>query len=167
MRYFISACFCLVLFISCKKESDSRVDIYILKSFTANINQSVIPGTTIISNAVLEATPLVSDKDIAYYTRSTSTFKLKKDIKSAIEDYGADKAFAVTVNGEVVYYGLFHPAYLSSLVFGLATIDPFLYNDKELAIQFVEITDNPDLKKLDKRNDESIINVFSGSGRLR
>ena len=167
MRFILLICLISVFFAACEKASDSRVDIYMLKSFTVNTNQSTPPGITTISNAVLEAAPLVSDNDIAYYTQATTTFKLKKDIKSIIKDYGADKAFAVTVNGKAVYYGLFHPAYLSSLVIGLATIDPFLYNEKELTVQFVEIEDNVDLQKLDKRNDESIITAFSSSGRLR
>ena len=167
MRSILLICLISVFFAACEKGSDSRVDIYMLKSFTINTNQSTPPGMSTISNAVLEATPLVSDKAIEYYTQSTTTFKLKKDIKPIIEDYSTDKAFAVTVNGKAVYYGLFHPAYLSSLTIGLATIDPFLYNEKELIVQFVEIEDNVDLQKLDKRNDERIITAFSSSGRLR
>ena len=167
MRYLLLLCFSFILFTACEKNSGSRVDIYMLKSFTAGIDESTVPVTNTISNAVLEATPLVSDNDIEYYIQATTTFKLKKDIESIIQDYGPDKAFAVTVNGKPVYYGFFHPAYLSSLTIGLATIDPFLYDNKDLTVQFVEIEDNPELKDLDKRNDKSIIAVFSGSGRLR
>lgn len=167
MRFILLICLSFIVFTACKKESGSRVDIYMLKSFTAGIDESTVPVTNTISNAVLEATPLLSDNDIEFYKQSTTTFKLKKDIKSIIKDYGADKAFAVTVDGKPIYYGFFHPAYLSSLVIGLATIDPFLYNNKELTIQFVEVEDNADIQKLDKRNAGSIINAFSSSGRLR
>jgi hypothetical protein len=138
-----------------------------LQSFSLNINQATNPATISISNAVLAETPLVADHDIRSYTRSTTTFNLKKDIKSIIKNYGPDKAFAVTVDKQVVYYGKFHPAYLSSITFGLATIDPIFYSNNELKIQFASIDRNSNLQQLDKRNDTLIINALSATGRLR
>ena len=92
---------------------------------------------------------------------------MKKDIKSAIQNYGADKAFAVTVDGQTVYYGIFHPSYLSSIRFGVATIDPTLSNANRLPIRYATIDGNDDLKKLDQRNDSRIIDALKATGRLR
>ena len=157
-----------ILLLSCKKEHNGpEVDIYMLQSFSLNINQATNPATISISNAVLAETPLVADHDIRSYTRSTTTFNLRKDIKSTIQNYGPDKAFAVTVDKQVVYYGKFHPAYLSSITFGLATIDPIFYSNNELKIHFAAIDGNSNLQQLDKRNDTLIINALSATGRLR
>ena len=138
-----------------------------LKSFTAIIDRTTNPATVSISNAVLADTPFVADTDIEFYTKSTTTFKLKKDIKSIIKNYGVDKAFAVTVNNQAVFFGVFYPAYLSSIAFGVATIDPIIFHDNELKIQFATIDGNSYLLQLDKRNDSRITNSLKASGRLR
>ena len=167
MRHIFYYCLILAMFLGCKKETNSKVDVYLLKSFTTTIDRTTNPATVSISNAVLADTPLVANTDIEYYTKSTTTFKLKKDIKSIIKDYGADKAFAVAVNNEAIYFGAFHPAYLSSIAFGFATIDPILFSDNELKIQFATIDGNSYLLQLDKRNDSRITNSLKASGRLR
>ncbi len=105
MRHIIYYCLTLTLFLGCKKESPSKVDIYMLKSFTVNVDQTTSPATVSISNAVLADTPLVTDKEIEFYKKSTTTFKLRKNIKPIIQNYGADKAFAVSVNNQPVYFG--------------------------------------------------------------
>ena len=138
-----------------------------LTSFTANVDRTTNPATISIVNAALADTPLVADNDIESYTKLTTTFKLKKDIKSIIQNYGADKAFAVTVNKQPVYFGIFHPAYLSSIAFGVASIDPILFIDNELKIQFATIEGNNYLLQPDKRNDSQITNTLRATGRVR
>ncbi|MEO5562504.1 MAG: hypothetical protein ABIR18_03695 [Chitinophagaceae bacterium] len=172
MRYIVYSFLALFIFIGCKKENHgSKVDIYLLDSFTIGTNPAPSgsgPFSTTISNAVLASTPLVADRDIKFYTRSSSAFKLRNSIKTIIQNYGPDKAFAVTVDGEPVYYGKFHPAYLSSMTVGLATIDPILLfaNDNELPIQFINLTGTL-IAQDDKRNDPRIINALRETGRLR
>jgi hypothetical protein len=155
------------LFVSCKKEHASRIDIYILKSFTSAVDQSTVPATVSITNAVLENKPLVENRDILFYAKGTTTFVLKKDIQATIRDYGPDKAFAVTVDGQPIYYGSFHPMYLNSMTFGIATIAPFQFEENKLKIDFVIIEGNSLLQQLDKRNDRRIINALKATGRLR
>ena len=138
-----------------------------LTSFTANVDRTTNPATISIVNAVLADTPLVADNDIEFYTKLTTTFKLKKDIKSIIQNYGADKTFAVTVNKQPLYFGIFHPAYLSSIAFGVASIDPILFIDNELKIQFATIEGNNYLLQPDKRNDSQITNTLRATGRVR
>jgi hypothetical protein len=173
MRYIFILCLTLTLFVSCKKENTApignapRVEIYLLESFTVNINQATNPAALTITDAVLAETPLVADQDITYYSKSTTTFKLMKDIKPIILNYKSDKAFAVTVDKQPVYFGRFHPAYLSSITFGMATIDPILFHNGELRINFATIEGNANFQLLDKRNDDLITNAFRSSGRLR
>lgn len=166
MRQTFIYCLVLILLIGCKKENASKVDIYMLKSFTVNVDPTVSPAP-MFSNVVLADTPLVADEDIRFYTISTTTFTLKKDIQSVIMNYGADKAFAVTVDDEPVYFGIFHPMYLNSIPIGVAMIVPFSYKNNELEITFSTIEGNSDLKKLDKRNDKLITRSLMASGRIR
>ena len=103
MRHIFLYFLTFILFLGCKKKHTSRVDIYMLQSFSININQTTSPATHTISNAVFADTPLITDQDIEFYTKSTTTFKLRKDIQPIIMNYGADKAFAVTVDKQPVY----------------------------------------------------------------
>lgn len=157
----------LMMFLGCKKDNDAKVSIYMLTSHTSSIDRTTFPVTVAISNAVLADTPLVTEKDIVFYMPSTTTFYLDKDIRHTIRNYGPDKAFAVTVGNEVVYYGKFHPLYLSSITFGMATISPPLLNGNELRIDFVTLTGSSSLLQLDKRNDSRIIYALKATGRLR
>jgi hypothetical protein len=166
MRLIFIFCVVLILFQGCKKEHAPKVDIYLLKSFTVTVNPATGPAP-IISNAVLSDAPIVSDRDIKFYIRSATTFILTKDIKPIIKDYGPDKAFAVTIDNQPVYFGQFHPIYLSSIALGIATIEPAILSSKELEIRFATIAGNTSMQQLDKRNDNLIINAMKESGRLR
>jgi hypothetical protein len=155
-----------ILLIACKKEHGSRVDVYLLKSFAASLDTTKTPAVNIIKNAILNDTPLLADEDIKYYTKENCTFTCRKDIQSLIQNYGHDKAFAVTVNSQVIYYGVFHPMYLSSFTYGVAIITPFLLQNKELRVDFTNLTGTY-VSQLDKRNDRRILEVFSATGRLK
>lgn len=157
----------LLLFAGCKKDKASKVDIYLVKSFTV-ITSTKEPYTTSISNAVLESEPIVTDRDIEYYEKSTATFKIKTNIEAAIKDYSRETAFAVTVDNKPVYYGLFNPAYLNSIVFGVPLIDPLLYSafgTDKLKVGLVSY--NSGNLQPDKRSDSRILNAFAATGRLR
>lgn len=159
----------IVLLDGCKKEPvfyGSRVDIYLLKSFTYSIDSSTSPATNVITGAVLEDAPLVANQSIVFYTQSTATFTLRNDVWPIIRNFGTDKAFAVTVDDQPIYYGVFHPAYLSSITFGLAIIIPELAIGRELQIDFPSIDGNSFLQQLDKRNDSRIINALRATSRL-
>lgn len=168
MRKIFLYCLTLILFTGCKKEKNgSRIDIYLLKSFSVTADQSTAPATISITNAVPDNTPLVSNEDIKAYSKATTTFVLRKDIRTIIQNYGPDKAFAVMVDDQPVYYGLFHPLYLNSIAFGMATISSPLFANNELKIDFATIEGNSFLQQLDKRNDSRIINALRATDRLR
>jgi hypothetical protein len=154
----------------CNKNHDlskNKVEIYLLESFSTVLNPAS-PYTVSITNARLEKKPLVANGDIEYYKKAEYLFKLKKNIKPLIKDFSKDRGFAVTVNDETVYYGVFHPAFLSSLTFGVATIDPFaLTTESSVTMQYLNYDNNVQLAELDKRNDPRILNALSATGRLR
>jgi hypothetical protein len=121
-----------------------------------------------VSNAVLEDKPLVSNADIQYYQESSATFALTKNIKAIIKDFTPSQGFAITVNSRPVYYGVFHPGYMSSIAFGIATIDPIISTtETSLGVQYVGFNNDAYWLSFDKRNDAAIIDAFRNSGRLR
>ena len=157
-------------FSQCSKSSyapGQKVDIYLLTSFTRTLDTSRQMGIIRVENAVLEDEPLVRNRDILFYERSTSTFQLLRNIQPILDTLDAFHAFAVTVDGEPVYYGTFHPMYLSSILYGSATINPSYMENNKLKIDFAYHDMFPFLISLDKRNDPTIIDAFRSSGRLR
>ena len=166
MKYFISL-FIVLIMAGCKKETQDRVDIYMLKSYSLVSNSSTSPYTVSITNAVMEESPLVKDDDIRSYGYRNREFSFRSDIAAGIKNFGPDKAFAVTVNNQPVYYGKIHPAYLSTMTIGLATIAPEFISQNSLKIEYMLIEGNTDLKVLDKRNDKRILNAFVRSNRLK
>jgi hypothetical protein len=159
----------LWFFAACKKENNrsEAVAIFLLKSYTRSVDASAAPAIIRYTNVSLSAAPLLADKDIAGYDPASTTFYLRKDIEPAIRDFGPDKAFAVTVNKEIIYVGEFRPAYLSSVVFGIATINPAFAQDRQLKIDYIRIDNRPGAAALDKRNDKRLLNALLKSGRLR
>jgi hypothetical protein len=135
------------------------------KSFT--IHTSTTPQTVVINNAILETNPFVADKDILVYTKVTSTFTILKDIYPIIKDFGMGMGFAITVDDNPIYYGRFHPAFLSSITFGVSTIDPAISLGSELPIHFALLNGNAMLQSLDQRNDERILYSLRETNRLR
>jgi hypothetical protein len=168
MRQICLGVILLIVITGCKKEQEhgSRVDIYLLKTFNLSIDTTKKPAVNVITNAILADIPLVADEDIKFYARENYTFTLRKDIQSIIQNYGPDKAFAVTVDNHPIYYGVFHPMYLSSLPYGVAMIIPLLYKNNELRIDFVNLTGTY-VSQFDKRNDNRIIDALKATGRLR
>jgi hypothetical protein len=157
----------IVTLAGCNKKSGTKVEIYMLKSFSISEDLSTRPATLSIVNAVLADTPLVANHDISFYIKSSATFILKKDIKPIIQNYGPDKAFAVTVDNEPVYYGQVHPAYMSSIRFGIATFDPVYLSKNQLKIEFAPTDGSTYWKELDKRNDSRLLGALKVTGRLR
>jgi hypothetical protein len=157
----------LVTLAACSKtvRTTDRVEVYLLQSFNLTLDTSAGLPVHAVSNAVLAATPLVADGDIDSYDQSTHTFELSRNINAEIKDLGADKAFAVTVDRQVIYYGVFQPSYLSSLRVGIALIDP-LFTKTELRIGFVNITGTI-IHAKDKRNDSQLLFALQSSRRLK
>lgn len=154
------------LFMGCKKEGEEKVEIYLLESFTRTVNVSTTPATIKITDASFSGAPLVADADIGGYSPTKHTFYLKKDVNPVVKNFGPDKAFAVTVNRQPVYYGEFRPLYLSSIVFGIPFVEP-LMTKREIAIGYMWLDNVPQVPNLDKRNDSRLVSALLKSGRLR
>ena len=160
----------VLLFSGCSKSGSAtgkKVEIYLLKSFTRVLDTSRQMGIIRIEDAVLEHIPLVKNSDILFYERSTASFKLLKNMQPLIDTLNSFNGFAVTVDGDPIYYGSFHPMYLSSILYGSATINPNYIENNKLKIDFAYNDFHPFIETLDNRNDPRILDAFHSSGRLR
>lgn len=158
--------FCFLSLFACKKSANHTVEIYLLKSFSVNTDTSTPFRLISIVDPVLETTPLIANSDIKSYTKATSTFSLNKDINDQLKGFGNNTGFAVVVDQKPVYYGRFHPLYMSSMTLGIATIDPIL-SGNSVPVSFITIDDQPAMKTMDKRNDAVLLNAFDATGRLK
>ncbi len=153
-------------FSACKKSYNNNIEIYLLKSFTVK-NQTVGQYTVpVIQDAVLQNTPLVENRDILDYNTDNYTFTLKKAIPDTLNNVMQATAFAVMVNQQPVYYGYIRPIYLSSIVFGIATITPGLAPEHQVKIGFFNI-DNSNMDAYDQRNTAVLINALKADKRLK
>jgi hypothetical protein len=153
-----------LLFLGCEKADEPLVEFYMLKSYTSTPLTASPTYILEITNVVLEDQPLVQNKDIAYYTLATNSFKIKRDIKPALQKLKNGNIFAVAVNKQVIYYGRIHSMYLSSMIFGMATMDNLFFINNELKIEFNRVDG---WAALDKRNDPKLISALRSSARIR
>lgn len=158
-----------LFFAGCKKQNDTtdKVEIYLLQTHTRLVDTSAAPAIIRYENISLSAVPLVADSDISGYSAVNTTFYLRKNPAPTVRDFGPDKAFAVTVNKAIIYVGEFRPAWLSSVVFGIATITPTFISERQMKIDFIQLDNRPELKDLDRRNDKRLLDALLKSGRLR
>ena len=148
------------------KGLNNKIEIYQLKSYSQKIDTSFAIRTVVLSDLVLEDNPLVTDNEIRSYTQSAYTFELSKNLNPIIKDFGPDKAFVVTVDKEVIYFGMFRPAYLNSLLFSVPYIEPIL-TDNNLHINYATMGTTGTPQPIDKRNDLKLINALKATNRLK
>jgi hypothetical protein len=149
-------------------QASLQVEIYILKSYSTKVTEhKQSTYITSITNAILNDSPLVRDKDIIAYDPSTTTFHLRRNLNETFKELKEDEAFAVTVNKKPIYYGFFHPCYLPDLKLGIATIEPSKAGiDKTLVIRYITTFYHLPLKRFDKRNNRTLLKTLKSSNRL-
>lgn len=157
----------VVLLAGCQKKGSGRIDILLVERYTLKTDTSVNPYIQTISDPVVSDIPLVANEDIRSYSSVHHRFQLSRDIRARLESFGPDKGFVVMADGQPVYYGSFHPAYMSSIRIGIATIDATKVIDNQLSIDFFLPDNAPAIAALDKRNDPRLLRALRESGRLR
>jgi hypothetical protein len=166
MKYLSLICLVVVL-AGCSKETNGdQVEIYLLKSFTRSVDTSYYPAVTVINNPVIDSLPLISNNEIRWYKESDARFQLTANINDRVKNLGPDKSFAVTVNRQIIYCGNIHPTYMSSVRYGIATIDPIL-TANELEMHYLLFAASASIQQLDKRNDPRLLQALRTTGRLR
>lgn len=164
--------YCLVLFslsVGCSTQTDcdclsagEKVEFYLLKSY----NTTPSSHFTIV-DAVIENEPFIEFKEIDSYDDATYEFTLKKSAIDRIKPLYEPKAFAVTVDREIIYTGYFRQSFLSSSC-DCIRIDPQsgLLNNNKIWIE-LGYAPSRDLSDIDKRNDAVLLATLARAGKLR
>lgn len=157
-----------VLTFGCEEDeskSNGKVELYLLDTYSKIDNSCQIDETTITT----QASPLISYADIISYDPTHYTFALSDAARIAIENmeypvYGV--AFAVKVNGTLVYSGYFWPGY-SSASCDWVVIDPMMAsigNKITVRLGYPGLIQGQVIP--DKRNDIRIIQIFESDDKL-
>ena len=159
-----------ISFSSCKKTNNDlvigdKLEFYLLDEYETIENKPEI----IKSTAVISTDYLISYDDIISYNSSTYTFSISGSIISKmIEPNGIDyhtKAFAVTIDKEIIYSGYFWYA-TSSSICDWITIDPILSGENALKVNLAYPSNSFASSKNDPRNDQRIIQLLKKDGKL-
>ena len=159
----IMAVFAFAL-ITCEKDSDSGLEIYLLKDF-----QKKLSGYEIISGSEkLMNNPILSYNDIVSYDSTDHSFQIEASKAQEFNQKNwsvQGSAFSVTINKSIIYSGYFMPGY-SSLWMDWIAIDP-LSVDSKLRVSLGYPGDSYQLANRDPRNDDRIIKVLLRDNKLK
>jgi hypothetical protein len=111
-----SITFTLILvafFLSCKKDktqAGKTVEIYLLKTFKTVAGKCQVDP----SSSELKDIPTIKNDDILQYSQKDYQFKLTDDGFQKVQAFTDLTPFAVTVDKQVIYYGIFKQSISSS-----------------------------------------------------
>lgn len=99
------------------------MEFYLLK------NAQMVSGKCLVETGELEPASLIANDDILSYSSEEHQFRIKNNASARINALKDGTPFAVAVNGQVIYFGIFKPGYSSSSCFDSITMD-FAINDR-------------------------------------
>lgn len=165
----VTAVLLLVALLSCEKAGEpveGSVDIYLLEDFREGSGDLLINQASV----TLSEDPVISYDEIISYNPDTYALKLSDIAKESIFEadpsvYG--EAFAVVVDGEIIYTGFFWPGYYSAMLLWVY-IDPLTLwkgNTVMIDIGYPGLPESAEVPDL--RNDERLLNIFKRDGKLK
>lgn len=166
MRFLLTISFIWLLFFSCKKDNHQTggsIEIYLLTSY------ELVPGKCEIKplSAVLQNTPLVHNNEILEYSATTYEYRLSDSAIRKIKLLLPRIPFALTVDKQVIFYGMNVPRYISSTCDHSIVMTTGLSGDNkvQMLLGYPGISLNPDID--DQRNNEKLLAVLALQGKLR
>jgi hypothetical protein len=150
-------------FLSCDKESNGGVglvEIYLLKS------SSLVPGQCAVNpaTAVLETTAFISNDEIISYNKSSYQFELSASAAQKMQTLQLRAPFAVTVNKDVIYYGIHMPMTMSSSCDNSITMSA-VSNQLWVRLGYPGLMAGVFID--DQRNNARLITSLANQGKLR
>ena len=150
--------------ITCEKDSESGLEIYLLTDFQKNSSSyEIIPGSEKLSKD-----PIISYNDIVFYDSTDHYFQIKASKAQEFNQTNwsvQGSAFSLTINKSIIYSGYFMPGY-SSLGIDWIAIDP-LSVDSKIRVRLGYPGDWSQLANRDPRNDDRIIKVLLKDHKLK
>ena len=150
---------------SCNKKNiaGSVVEIYSLKTVQFVTNKCQVDG----SRSMIEDTPLVTNHDIVEYAKTNYEFKLTDEGIQKLQVLRARNAFAVTVDKQVIYYGIYMPDYLSSSCDHSITMGQIWSSDNKIIMRLGYPGQLQGVTIDDKRNDPTLLAALANQNKLR
>lgn len=158
-----------VFTLGCEKNddtnSDDKVELYLLDTYSKIENSSQIDETTIKT----QTSPLINYSDFISYDSTNYTFVLSDKAKNTIKNMElsvSGVAFAIKANETLIYSGYFWPSY-SSASCDWIVIDPTMTsvgNKITVRLGYPGLIEGQVIP--DKRNDSRIIEIFESDNKL-
>ncbi len=163
--------FFIATLVNCQKSTTDvvigdKLEFYLLENYTTVDNTMRIDE----SSASISSEVLINYDDIISYNSSTYCLKVSPDIMEELKvndgfNYHT-KAFAITIDREIIYTGYFWYAF-SSRICDWFVIDPILSNNETgLKVSMAYPTNEYRISDVDKRNDSRILRLLKKDGKL-
>jgi hypothetical protein len=116
------------------------------------------------SASILQDTSIVKNDDILGYYKSTTQFVLSENSLQKIKALADGTPFALTVDKQIVYYGILKPSYSSSSCSGSITMDYVVSGNKvNMNLGYA----GSDISIDDQRNNPKLIATLKSQGKLK
>ena len=153
---------------SCSQNDDligknGVVELFEIEQFVTIENTDQIDESTVIT----KKNPLLNYEDLLSYNSKEFKFEISKHGQELFEDAPViSGAFAIMVNGELIYTGYFVPGYSSRLWFW-NMIDPLMIGySGDCYVRRIVLHGGNQRFYEDKRNDPRILEIFQMDGKL-
>ncbi len=160
------------MLISCRKSDSNniagasgKVEIYLLDKAVW------VPGKCQVdaSKSIIDAQPIIMDSDIVAYYSSENAFEVNAVAFQRIIGLSDKTAFAVTLNKEVIYYGIYKPIFSSSSCDHSITMSTLTFNINEFRLRMG--LGYPGLLQgitvEDQRNQTNLLSALEKQGKLK
>lgn len=143
------------------KDIVGEVDFYLLDEYNRKSDSYAILSTGI----VLEATPVLTYDEIRSYNSKSRTFDIDPAAAERMKDL-YQSAFAVTIDGDIIYTGYFWSPFSSQIVDWVVTdLLTMETSDRlEMDLGYPSLMDWMEIP--DDRNDRRLLSVFNRDGKL-
>ncbi|MGB4772645.1 MAG: hypothetical protein WBP58_14355 [Chitinophagaceae bacterium] len=163
MKLFLSLIILIIVLHSCEKNwaAGRDVEIYLLEDGRLMQDACKLDA----SSAKLASRPVLRSKDIVSYSSSTYIFTLSEEAFASMEALTDKTLFAVTVDGEVIYFGIVKPFFSSSSCDKSITMNN-TRADNTIEMRLGYPGQIAGVVIEDKRNDPRLIATFQSLGKL-
>ena len=144
-------------------KTNESVEIYLLKKYKWVTGKCKIDA----SHSVLQDTPIIRNQDILEYSQREYQFKLTDSGLLRMSCFQLYTPFAVTVDKQVVYYGLFIPSIWSNSCYHSIIMTNDIWSRDKINIRLGYPGELPTEKMLDERNNTRLLDRLKIQGKLR
>ena len=163
MKQLLGIIILVIVLHSCEKNWASGRDVEIYLLAKGNLAQGSCKVDA--STAELSSRPILRSDDIVSYSTSTHIFTVKAEAFETLEALDDKTLFAVTVDREVIYYGVVKPFYSSSSCDQSITMNNTrLGNTIEMNLGYPGQVAGVVIE--DKRNDARLLATLRSLGKL-